>query len=231
MLTVEEKIYTIPVTEAFAKKDGCPLCRLKKDLDEAERGLIMGASMMEPDIRIKTNELGFCARHYEKLFAMKNRLSLGLMLESHLKEQADKIAIRKKALIGGDRSAKAAENMKALSSSCYICRRVEEKFEKMLSTVYYLWQKEPSFRTSFAEQPYYCVPHAQKLLEHAGKLDKKERAAFTEALHTVQDAYMNALTEDISWFCKKFDYRYENEPWGNAKDAIERTIKFLSGEE
>ena len=33
----------------------------------------------------------------------------------------------------------------------------------------------------------------------------------------------------MSWFCKKFDYRYENEPWGNAKDAPERARLFLSG--
>lgn len=50
---MEEKIYTIPVTEAFEKKDGCPFCRLRRDLENTERDLIMGASMMEPDIRIK----------------------------------------------------------------------------------------------------------------------------------------------------------------------------------
>ena len=28
---------------------------------------------------------------------------------------------------------------------------------------------------------------------------------------------------------KKFDYRYDEEPWGNAKDAPERAIDFLNG--
>lgn len=84
---MEEKIYTIPVTEAFEKKDGCPFCRLRRDLENTERDLIMGASMMEPDIRIKTNARGFCRRHYKKMFDLNNRLSLALMLESHLKER------------------------------------------------------------------------------------------------------------------------------------------------
>ena len=35
------------------------------------------------------------------------------------------------------------------------------------------------------------------------------------------------LTDDISWFCKKFDYRYDAEPWYNSKDAVERAIKFI----
>ena len=63
------------------------------------------------------------------------------------------------------------------------------------------------------------------------KLDKKSFAAFGASLDAVQSAYMSSLTEDVSWFCKKFDYRYENEPWGNAKDSVERAIKFLAGEE
>ena len=41
------------------------------------------------------------------------------------------------------------------------------------------------------------------------------------------DSYLETLTEDVSWFCKKFDYRYDEEPWYNSKDAVERAVKFL----
>ena len=44
------------------------------------------------------------------------------------------------------------------------------------------------------------------------------------------NTYFDSLREDVSWFCKKFDYRYDKEPWGNAKDAVERAIKFTSGD-
>lgn len=229
---MEEKIYTIPVTEAFENKDGCPFCRLRNDLENTERDLIMGASMMEPDIRIKTNALGFCRRHYKKMFDLNNRLSLALMLESHLKEQSDKVSVCKKTLFGKDVNAKSIDNMKALSGSCYICERVKEKYAKMVYTAVLLWQKQPEFRALTAEQPYFCLPHASEFLETAKlKLDKKSFAAFGASLDAVQSAYMSSLTEDVSWFCKKFDYRYENEPWGNAKDSVERAIKFLAGEE
>lgn len=229
---MEEKIYTIPVTEAFEKKEGCPFCRLRRDLENTERDLIMGASMMEPDIRIQTNTLGFCRKHYKKMFELNNRLSLALMLESHLKEQTDKVSICKKTLFGKEVNAKIAENLRVLTGSCYICERVDEKYAKMLLTAVLLWQKQTEFRTLTAEQPYFCLPHAAEFLEAARlKLDKKSFAAFGTALDAVQKAYMTSLTEDVSWFCKKFDYRYENEPWGNAKDSVERAIRFLSGEE
>ena len=44
---MEERIYTIPVNEAFESDDGCPFCRLYKKLENDELDLILGASMME----------------------------------------------------------------------------------------------------------------------------------------------------------------------------------------
>jgi hypothetical protein len=91
-----ETIYTIPINEAFdTAQNECPLCALKRRLADNELDLILGASMMEPDIRIKTNEQGFCHAHYDKMLGMKNRLGLALMLESHLDEV-------KKHLVGRD---------------------------------------------------------------------------------------------------------------------------------
>lgn len=81
-----EQIYTIPINEAFEQRDGCPLCRMREKLERESLEYVMGAAMMDPDVRIRTNRLGFCRSHYDKMLAMKNRLSLALMLESHLEE-------------------------------------------------------------------------------------------------------------------------------------------------
>ena len=63
-----EQIYTIPVNEAFEKvqEEGfctCPFCLMYNRLEDKELDLILGASMMEPDVRLKTNEAGFCPEH------------------------------------------------------------------------------------------------------------------------------------------------------------------------
>ena len=86
-----EKIYTIPVNEAFEASEadhacGCPFCTLYRKLENDQLELILGASMMEPDVRIKTNEMGFCKTHYDMMFTRKNRLGMALMLESHLNQ-------------------------------------------------------------------------------------------------------------------------------------------------
>lgn len=228
---MQEKIYTIPVTEAFSKKSGCPFCALKNKLEDDERELIMGASMMEPDIRIKTNALGFCKRHFDKMLTMNNKLSLGLMLESHLNEISKKTTIWKDSFIGKDNSKKASENMKAIAKSCYICQRCDEKFEKMIACAILLWQKDSEFRQLFSEQHFFCFEHASILIDYASeRLDKKQYSHFCENIGNVMTDYADSLKEDVSWFCKKFDYRYDNEPWGNSKDAVERAIKFLESD-
>ena len=224
-----EQIYTIPVNEAFeASRDdpsiGCPLCALYRKLEEDELDLILGASMMEPDIRTITNETGFCKIHYDMMFVRKNRLGMALTLESHLKELRKDISNQLIGKVG----ARPAARIEKLENSCYICGRIEYSFSRMLETVVYLWETDAAFRDKFAAQPYFCLPHYRRLLDIAQKKqNKKVYPLFAKAAAQIVEGYFDELTEDVSWFCKKFDYRYGDEPWYNSKDAVERAMKFL----
>ena len=224
-----EQIYTIPVNEAFEQSAadpscGCPLCTLYRRLEENELDLILGASMMEPDVRIKTNQEGFCRLHYDLMFVRKNRLGMALTLESHLKELQKDI---KEGGLGAP-GAKPVKRIQALESGCYVCRRIEFNFEHMVETAVLLWDTDEDFPAKLDAQPYFCLPHYRRLLEYGQKrLGRKKQAAFAAACGKVVNSYMETLTEDVSWFCKKFDYRYDQEPWYNSKDAVERAIRFL----
>ena len=91
-----------------------------------------------------------------------------------------------------------------------------------------LWQREEDFRKKLAAVPYFCLPHYRKVLEYAQKrLSNKEFQEFTSECENIVNTYLEELCGDVSWFCKKFDYRYDNEPWYNSKDAVERAMKFL----
>ncbi len=232
-----ERIYTIPVNEAFDASAadaacGCPICALYRKLEEDELSLILGGSMMEPDVRIRTNELGFCGTHFDKLFTRKNRLGLALILESHLAEVKEKMAGGGLSSLFGSRAAKVAEATGRLSDTCYICERIEHNLSGMLATAVLLYEEDMAFRKKVAAQPYFCLPHLHRLLT-VGKanLSKKLFADFAKAVQEPVDRYLEALSGDVSWFCKKFDYRYGDEPWYNSKDAVERAIAFLSGAE
>ncbi len=227
---MREHIYTIPVTEAFsAHNDGCPFCALYKKLESDELGLILGASMMEPDIRRATNEKGFCRRHFDAMFEMKNRLGLALMLESHLE------SLKKELSAGGvfsrDIGAKSVSRIEKLSDTCYVCERVEEKIGKMFTTAAYLFDEEKDFRAAFDNTAYICLPHYRRFVAAARlALPKESYNDLVRAANEKISEYLASLKDDISLFCKKFDYRFDDLPWGNSRDSVERSIRFLCGE-
>ena len=231
-----EQIYTIPVNEAFEAsaadsengKHICPFCRLFKKLERDETELILGASMMEPDTRVKTNESGFCPEHLGILFTMGKRLPLTLMLESHLGYISEQM---KQGLFPAKSGAAAAKKLKAVSDGCYICDRIERNFSMMIEAAALLWQSDPAFREKCAKQHHFCLEHYARFLAAAQvRLSKKEFAEFYRAVGAAEAEYVASLGEDVSRFCKKFDYRYADEPWEGAKDAPERCAAFLSGD-
>jgi len=231
-----EQIYTIPVNEAFEKSAadhscGCPFCLMYNRLEDNELDLILGASMMEPDVRLKTNELGFCKDHYELMFSRSKRLPLALMLESHLDSVAKEISSGSTAsLFIAKTGENAAKRLDALEHSCYVCERIEYNFSRMIETAALLWQKDPAFRTKAEAVPYFCLPHYGRFVKAAKeRMVKKEFGEFYKAVSEMEMKYFDKLREDVSWFCKKFDYRYEEEPWYDAKDAPERARLFLTG--
>ena len=73
---MREDICSIPIGELFGPKKGCPFCRMDAMLESRLAEYITGAAMMEPDVRIETNRLGFCAHHFDKICEVGNRLSI-----------------------------------------------------------------------------------------------------------------------------------------------------------
>ncbi len=223
-----EKIYTIPVNEAFDKKDGCPFCTLYDMLTSREFEILMGGAMMEPDVRIATNNSGFCDEHFAYLLGMQKRLQVGLILESHLGEKI------RKDLKGGafSKPEKLADSILADADGCYICDKVSEKLSKMFETAAYLYETDSEFRKKLESQPYFCLRHYSRFIKTASaELPKKLFAEFYKTISGLEQSYAETLNEDVSWYCKKFDYRYKDEDWKNSKDSIERTVAFLCGSE
>ena len=228
-----EQIYTIPVNEAFdlvneKRECGCPICVLFRKLQNDELDIILGASMMEPDIRIKTNEQGFCHTHFKMMMGRNKALPLALMMESHLGEVAKKLD---GPVVLGNKRAAAISALGALENDCYVCARINKNLSAMIATTVYLWESDFGFRKKFSGAPYFCLPHYRAMMDYAQKkMNKKVFADFYDDAHKIQSEYIESLTGDVSWFCKKFDYRYDEEPWYNSKDSVKRAVKFLSGE-
>ncbi len=243
-------IDTIPVWDSIKLDGECLFCALKRktELGEAERYL--GASVMEPDTRIQVNEKGFCRAHHAMLFGMSNRLGHALMLESHTARTRERLKKQMDSLLTAARGysdaslaqrvkrgsamkqamQKAAEDMSAMAGTCIMCESIEENMLRYTHTFFHLYQNDTEFRKRFAQSKGVCLPHLSELARLTPEeLPAKEVAPFVQLLCELTETNMNRMQEDISWFIKKFDYRFVDEPWKNSQDAVPRTVNKLRG--
>lgn len=227
---MKETIVTIPINDLFAPKNGCPLCRMEAMLEEQYVEFITGDAMMEPSVRVETNKVGFCHRHFSKMSQSGKKLPNALILESHLQEIIEKLMPKK---TGGKPDKKQLEAIRSELSGCYVCDRIERDMHHLVRTVFAEWAKGGEFRELYKAQPFVCLKHYQFIMTDAmGKngVPSKLLSNFHSDTAALTKNYLLDLKKDISHFATMFDYRNRGADWGTSVDSIERSIEFLTGE-
>ena len=244
-------IDTIPVWDAIKLDGECFLCALKRKTELGEVEHYLGASVMEPDTRIQVNKKGFCCNHQRMLYALDNRLGHALMLESHVAETRERLEKACKAIKSAGKAASgasildkltgkapdaakimqdAAEALEKLTDTCVVCDSIDENMHRYLHTFFHLYQNDTEFRKKFESCKGLCIPHAAELIRLASsELPGKALPEFASTICRLETEAFDRMQEDVSWFCRKFDYRYYDEPWYNSRDAVERTVNKLRG--
>ncbi|MBQ4073939.1 MAG: hypothetical protein IJD39_01895 [Clostridia bacterium] len=241
-------IDTIPVWDAVKLEGECPLCALRRRNELIDVDRFLGASVMEPDTRIRVNEKGFCARHQVLLYAQKNRLGHALMMHTHLRETMKKMdGALKAARNAGKKSAdtpalkrmmgknegkddllEAARRIRSLSDQCILCESIEENTRRYAYTLLHLYKTDSSFRRAFAASKGVCLPDMALLMEMAGEaLSGSILSEFIHDLCAAVERSLEKMEGDLEGFTLKFDYRNADKPWGDSKDALERTVNKL----
>ena len=250
---LKETIYTIPVTDAFNTPCECPICVLEKNLENKYMEYTLGAAMMEPDERIKSNKKGYCKKHFTILSKQNNNLSLALIIDTHLKENNellsslfDKIQENKKQItksfipfffkkrFSQDSSIKYLDKLidylENFEKSCVICDKINDTMQKYMEVIFYLWKKEKGFKDMFANGSGFCIKHFKTILINAKKqLPPKELNGFLDLAITLQNENLKRIQDEVNWFTKKFDYKNNNAPWKNSKDVVKRSIEKIVG--
>lgn len=240
-----EKIYTIPVNDAFNSDCECPLCWLSKKSETDYLDYYLGPSLMEPDTRKITNKTGFCPDHMGKLNKREtSRLGLGLMLHTHLKDIKDNTSPKiadavpaKCGLLKGrsndykNKMRSCADLIDSRINSCPICEKMNYAMDRYIDVIFWQYANEPEFRKKLQDKKYFCLPHISMMLRRgADKLSQNDASEFMTALLTGYDSGLSELIADVEWFTLKFDYRNTDKPWGNSKNALQRSMRFLSAD-
>ncbi len=231
---MKEQLYTIPVNEAFDKDCECPVCAMYESLEQGALEFTLGPSYMEDDIRMVTDKVGFCDRHIEKMYERGNRLGLALMMKTH----ADRTINEVKKLAGSAGSGKTglfkkstdaadplARYLQDLEDSCFVCDRINNVFERYLDTMFYLYHNDSAFQNKLKNSKGFCNRHLKDILNRCRtKLDAKEAKDFAALVTDIYIKNMERVRDDLSWFIDKFDYRHQDDPWKDSKDAPQRMM-------
>lgn len=238
---MQEKIYTIPVNEAFDTDCECPFCVLEKNLESESVEYALGAAMMEPDNRIESNNKGFCSRHFKMLYDYPNRLGLALVLDTHLEEIRKKLAKYEKSIPNSGiaflkknpaktAASQIADTISNIRKPCVICERINHTMERYTAVSVGLWADEPDFRKKFENSKGVCLKHFEALCIAAqNNLSAAKTGEFIKFLSAKEQKELERIQDDIHKFTLKFDYRNTDMPWGTAKDAPIRCVEKING--
>ncbi len=243
-INIKEEIYTIPVMDGFHEDCECPFCAMRRKLETDTVSFVLSPSYMEEDVRGETNALGFCHHHMDQLYSQANALGLALMLHSHLREQEKELF----SLLEKQDSSKPVKKVfrkkdadppsdpieayrQNFINSCYICKRIDQVFERMMTAFFMLWEKNAEFHQTVDACKGFCINHFLMLYERAAShLKPKDCNGFRTLLIEKERENLKRVEDELEWFTLKFDYRYQDQPWKNSRDALPRTILKVNGQ-
>ena len=210
---MKENIYTIPLQDALIEGE-CPFCYL---LNRTEKDLIrlyVEGGLMEPDWRGLLLEHGLCDRHLQMLFEDSSRLATAILVKGLLDHEEERLS---------------KNRPKPPAVSCLACQDLERAFQHYAAGFLMTMVKEPEFREQ-ARSSGLCVTHLWELLRYkSSKFKRLDPALESEIIEATRER-MRVTRKDLEWFIKKFDYRFENEPWNGAEDALERGVRLMGGD-
>lgn len=243
---MEEKLYTIPLTEAFEANDECPFCYVEREIENDLLDFVLGSasSYMESDVRAMTDREGFCRIHLKKMFDYGNTLGNGWILKTHfeqinyeLKNQIKMFAPSKTSFMdkfkkkGADAEKEnpIARWAKLRDKSCYICKRFDDTYKRYQDTFFHMY-KDGTMYNMIERGKGFCLHHFGELCGMADtELSGKQKEEFYPLLFGVMERSMERVGEDVSWLVEKFDYKNKDADWKNSKDAIQRGMQKLRG--
>ncbi len=212
------------IKEKFKIDCECPLCEIKKIVEEQFLHEFLNDAVMEDNTRIKVSKLGFCDRHFDMLFSRQNKLSVALQIRTRvdvLQKNFDQVKSIKNAL-------KQSSQIEKAMSTCIICELTDESMVKYYKTIAQMFAREKDFFKTLIASKGFCMEHYAMLLKYS-KSASVFAKDYVNLLSTVQMRGIQRVQDDLKKFCDKHDYRNANEPLGNAETALPRIRTKLYG--
>jgi hypothetical protein len=251
---VEKNLLTIKVLEAVEKSDSCPLCYLWLEHESRHlKYLLTNEMTMDPGFREKVlSSRGFCNRHTHLLYETASGVGTedGLGYSLYMQSIVEEICHGLKSLLLSNientawkniilrwwRRRQAIKLMAEKADKAYygegLCPVCESLWTFDQIYLYTLLQMldDKDFREEFKTK-WLCLPHFLSALRLAGKSNLKSPAEVVHALIEIEVSLLERLSQLLSEFIRKHDWRFRDGPRGPEIGANSLASSILAGVE
>ena len=104
-------------------------------------------------------------------------------------------------------------------------------FVQYMKTFFSMY-KDEEFKEKIRNTKGFCLSHFRLLIEEADRaLRGKELQDFYDLVLPLMEENMQTMYEDIAWFIEKYDYKNKDADWKNSKDALQRGMQKIKGQD
>ena len=214
---------------AFAH-EGCPVCTvvLERMLRVMDDWLYDGFTDVEHRFELIRSR-GFCPLHTGQLAEMRSHFQLAVVYREVLAEVLS-VMERYQEQNGQEsswrqwlrkRPAEAAQ-LEPAFDQCPLCKTRAEIEQRLIATLLEQLRSE-EVRALFGQSTGLCLPHFNQV---------RQRASDPEALRhllTCQQTCMQRVLDEVQELVRKHDYRFSDEPQGEAMSSWRRAVLLLVG--
>jgi hypothetical protein len=232
------KLEISKVHDAYREANECPLCFLAESVEETYLRSFQHSRVMEPNVRVKTNDTGFCPLHYRKLYERENKLGLGLMVHTHLREKLPLITTALQSMKSGaaagrkgaGRIEEAAASLESLHDRCFICDLLRVDLDRYAFTILYLWRKDPEFLPTFRSSRGFCLSHFLVVLGTARETMRSDRLeSWLDECIPLMTASLQELERDLLAFTQLHHDANRGLGSESERTALARALQKLAG--
>lgn len=220
-------IGTMLIDENFDGREECPICRIKRKVNERLTEQYLGEGVMEDDTRKEVNKLGFCSHHYSKLYASRSKLGLALQVSTRLNTVTYNVSKAKNSKT----AKRQAESILNLGKTCVVCKYLEAHMIRYYKTVAQVYYNVASFKERLKATPGFCLEHYAELLNYSSFAGNKQEEYLSD-LYEVESKLISDLKTHIDEFCIHNDYRNIGKPVSKeTKESLKNASYLFYGED
>ena len=184
-------------------KSGCPVCRSAQRAAEKMLSALFYEQVTDPKTRAAVRRgCGFCPHHTQTAIQVGNPLGSSIIYEDLLRDAAEN-------LCGGS------------TKDCPVCR-ISERAERACLHTLLQCIEEDDVREAYEKNDGLC-------LRHLRQASGKDSSAAARLLEQIERRRVQELADQCAEFVRKSDYRHNDEPMGEERDAWRRAAYKMGG--